>query len=69
MLPAGLLMLNIIPRSLMRASVIHFHEHKPGVLSLTPTDFAFGFTSLVRGFLGDCRHGPMRSRCIHCKNY
>jgi hypothetical protein len=37
----------------MGTPFIHFHEHKPRVLSLTPTDFALEFTSLVRGFLGE----------------
>jgi hypothetical protein len=50
-------MLNI-PRSLTGTLIIHFHEHKPRVLSLTPADFALGFTSLVREFLRDRPHGP-----------
>jgi hypothetical protein len=81
-LPTGLLMLNIpfrcgrglavrgqSPRSSMRGSVVHFHEDKAGVSSLTPTDFASGVTSRVRGFFCDWRHGPTRKACIHCKNY
>jgi hypothetical protein len=63
MLAAGLLMLNI-PRSLMGTLNIHFHEHKPRVLSLTPTDFALGFTSLVREFLRDRPPRP-GARLVH----
>jgi hypothetical protein len=48
----------------MGTPFIHFHEHKPRVLSLTPTDFALGFTSLVREFLGDRRHGT-NAQSVH----